>query len=63
MDLSKKLDFSDLFYVVEVEGRVFKTQFNYGGFRECQFIVKEFGLPDKAYKFKVVNSKGEEVED
>ena len=62
MDITKS-DFNDLFYVVEVEGRVFKTEFNYGGFRECQFIVQQFGLPNKSYKVRVVNSKGEEVED
>ena len=45
------------FYVVKVEGREFKTEFSYGGLRECQKFIADYGKPDKKYTIKYRKEK------
>lgn len=44
----------EYYYQVKCEGRTFTTDWNYGGFKECQKFIQDYGKPEKQYKIRTI---------
>ena len=50
----KESKIDTLKYYVEVEGRTFTSDFTYGGLRDIQWFIHEYGKPNKSYNILVI---------
>lgn len=41
-------------YYVKCEGKELKTEWNYGGLKECQKFIQDNGKPNKRYAIKTI---------
>ena len=55
--------YDGIFYEVKIGKRLFRTEFSIKGYQEILQVIHLFGEKNLRYRVRVVNSKGEEVED